>query len=102
MVGWLPGGSAGTSFCSGTEMSISLRAMRGLPFLRCWWSASGVLTLDLVLQHADLLDFELDGVAVFEKLAELQPAAVADGAGADEFARHQGLVPGDVFNDFLE
>src|SRR5262249_39371990 len=27
MVGWLPGGSAGTSFCSGTEMSISFRAM---------------------------------------------------------------------------
>src|SRR5882757_9503388 len=27
MVGWFPGGSAGTSFCSGTEISISLRAM---------------------------------------------------------------------------
>src|SRR5271169_4959102 len=27
MVGWLPGGSAGTSFCSGTEMSISFRAI---------------------------------------------------------------------------
>src|ERR1700752_879580 len=32
MVGWLPGGSAGTSFCKGTEMSISLRAMAPLPF----------------------------------------------------------------------
>jgi hypothetical protein len=27
IVGWLPGGSAGTSFCKGTEMSISRRAM---------------------------------------------------------------------------
>jgi hypothetical protein len=27
MVGCPPGGSAGTSFCSGTDMSISLRAM---------------------------------------------------------------------------
>jgi hypothetical protein len=27
MTGWMPGGSAGTSFCSGTEISISFRAM---------------------------------------------------------------------------
>jgi hypothetical protein len=27
MVGWLPGGSAGTSFCSGTEISISRLAI---------------------------------------------------------------------------
>src|SRR3954447_12494998 len=27
MVGWPPGGSAGTSFCSGAEMSISFRGM---------------------------------------------------------------------------
>src|SRR5882724_9976515 len=27
MTGLMPGGSAGTSFCSGTEMSISVRAM---------------------------------------------------------------------------
>src|ERR1700724_2457088 len=33
MVGWLPGGSAGTSFCSGTEMSISFRAMVSSGFL---------------------------------------------------------------------
>jgi hypothetical protein len=30
MCGWLPGGSAGTSFSSDTEMSINLRAMRCL------------------------------------------------------------------------
>jgi hypothetical protein len=28
MVGWLPGGSAGTSFCSGTEISIKRLAIR--------------------------------------------------------------------------
>src|SRR5258705_12856184 len=33
MFGWPPGGSAGTSFCSGTEMSISWRAMADLPIL---------------------------------------------------------------------
>src|SRR5262249_34273520 len=31
MVGWLPGGSAGTSFCNGTEMSISFRAIAPAP-----------------------------------------------------------------------
>src|ERR1700755_3376502 len=32
MVGWLPGGSAGTSFCNGTEMSISFRAIAPAPY----------------------------------------------------------------------
>jgi hypothetical protein len=40
MTGWMPGGSAGTSFCSGTEMSISFRAMALPPlfsyFQRSW------------------------------------------------------------------
>src|SRR5215471_199033 len=33
MVGWLPGGAAGTSFCNGTEMSISFRAIAPAPLL---------------------------------------------------------------------
>src|SRR6516225_7672304 len=38
MVGWLPGGSAGTSFCNGTDMSISFRAIAFAP----WWLLSGL------------------------------------------------------------
>src|ERR1700704_544379 len=98
MVGWLPGGSAGTSFCSGTEMSISLRAMHSLHFpdggihRDARVLASNVLTLDLVFQNADILDLEFDQVTVFEILAELEPAAIAHRARADELAGHQGLV----------
>src|SRR5262245_20221124 len=58
-----------------------------------------ILPLDLVPQHADLLHLELDGIAVFEVAADLQPAAAADGARADELARHQRLVLGDMGDD---
>src|SRR4051812_29197235 len=96
MAGWPPGGSAGTSFCSGTEMSISLRAMASL------FAGSNVLAFDPVLQHADLLDVEFDRIAVFEIPAELKSAAIADRARADEFARHQGFVFGDMLDNLLE
>src|SRR3954454_2985834 len=122
MAGWPPGGSAGTSFCSGTEMSISLRAMAspscspgersdpGIPYANGPGGAAlaramqlrDVLPLDPVLQDADPLDFELDGVAVFEVPAELEATAIADGAGADELPRHQGFVFGDVLDNLLE
>src|ERR1700761_9218605 len=36
MVGLMPGGSAGTSFCSGTEMSTSFRAMAFLQYRSCF------------------------------------------------------------------
>src|SRR3954467_13532330 len=101
MVGCPPGGSAGTSFCSGTEMSISRRAMRSPRFCSPGYG-SHVLPLDLVLEHADFLDLELDLLAVLEIPAELEPAAVADRAGADELARHQRLVPGHMRDDLLE
>src|SRR3954449_4286405 len=85
MVGWPPGGSAGTSFCSGTEMSISRRGM-AVPLLARASAASNVLPLDPVLQHADLLDLELDRIAVLEIPAEFEPAAVADRARTDKLA----------------
>ena len=65
-------------------------------------AGSGLLPLDPVLQDADLFDFELDGVAMLEIPAEFEAAAIADGAGADEFAGHQGLVLGDMGDDLLE
>ena len=60
------------------------------------------MPLDPVLQDADLFDFELDAVAMFEIPAEFEAAAIADRAGTDEFAWHQGLVPGDMGDDLLE
>src|SRR6266536_1760977 len=104
MVGWLPGGSAGTSFCRGTEISINLRAMAFPRWCSSWAdvSGSGLLPLDPVLQSADLFDFEFDGIAVLEIPAELEAAAIADGAGSDEFAGHQGLVLADMRDDLLE
>src|SRR6187402_2965833 len=104
MVGCPPGGSAGTSFCRGTDISINLRAM-AFPRWCSFWadvSRSGLLPLDPVLQNPDLFDFELDRIAVFEIPAELEAAAIADGAGSDEFARHQRLVRGDMGDDLLE
>ena len=41
-------------------------------------------------------------IAVLEIPAELEAAAIADRAGADEFAGHQGLVPADMGDDLLE
>ena len=43
-----------------------------------------------------------DGIAVLEIPAELEAAAVADSAGSDEFAGHQGLVLADMGDDLLE
>ncbi len=45
---------------------------------------------------------EFDGIAVLEIPAEFEAAAIADGAGPDEFAGHQGLVLGDMGDDLLE
>src|SRR5439155_753551 len=64
--------------------------------------ASPVLALDPVFQDTDFLDFQFDGIAVFEKPAELKTAAIADSPGADEFARHQCLVLRDMRDDLLE
>src|SRR5919198_6692054 len=87
-------------------MSISLLVMalpRGLVFVGGRQaSASGVLPLDAVLQDTDLLDLELDRIAMLEKPSELEAAAIADRAGADEFAGHQRLVLADVGDDLLE
>src|SRR5437588_9392169 len=90
MVGWPPGGSAGTSFCRGTEMSINLRAMAFSSLCFCWGlSRLRVLPFNPVPQDTDFFDFKFDAVAMFEVPAELQSAAIADGARADELARHQ-------------
>src|SRR5438445_11335060 len=102
MVGWLPGGSAGTSFCSGTEISISLRAMVCPRCLFLFVESLSVLPHDPVLQDADFLDFELDRVAMFEEPAELESAAIAHRARTDEFTRHQRLVLRDMGDDLLE
>src|SRR6185436_19944424 len=104
IVGCPPGGSAGTSFCRGTEISINLRAM-AFPrwmFLVGDVAGSRLLPLDPVLQRADLFDFEFDGIAVLEIPAEFEAAAIADGAGSDELAGHQGLVLADMGDDLLE
>src|SRR5665213_424952 len=104
MVGCPPGGSAGTSFCRGTEMSINLRAMAFPHYLFFVTGLNGlcVLALDSVLQDADLLDFEFDRIAMFQIPANFKSATVADRAGPDEFAGHQGLVLGNMRDDFLE
>src|SRR5882672_640573 len=105
MVGCPPGGSAGTSFCSGTEMSISRLAMWVSSKFLLFASASrasGVLALDLVFQHPDFFDVKFDGIAVLKIPAEFKSAAVADGAGPYEFAGHQGFILGDVRDDLLE
>src|SRR5258706_9176926 len=105
IVGCPPGGSAGTSFCSGTEISISRLAIgvsSQVLFVLQTCRASGVLTLDLVFQNADFFDLKLDGVAMFKKPAELNSAAIADRARAYEFPGHQGFILGDVGDDLLE
>src|SRR5258707_8285439 len=42
--------------------------------------ASGVLALDLVFQHSDFFDVKFDSIAMLEKPAELNSAAIADRA----------------------
>ena len=63
-----------------------------------------VLTLphDLIPQHANFFDLQFDHVIMVEIPAQFETAAIADRAGADEFARHQRLVLADVFDDLLE
>ena len=58
-----------------------------------------LLPFDPVLQDTDLLDFEFNGVAMFEIPAEFQAAAVTDGAGSDKLAGHQDLVLADMGDD---
>src|SRR6185369_4170044 len=100
IVGCPPGGSAGTSFCRGTEISINLRAMAFPRWCSCLiiLRVGRLLPFDPVLQDTDLLDFEFNGVAMFEIPAEFQAAAITDGAGSNELAGHQSLVLGDVGN----
>jgi hypothetical protein len=43
-------------------------------------------------QSADPIDAQLDGVAAFEKAADLHSAAIADGPRAEELARMDRLV----------
>src|SRR5713101_9088196 len=106
IVGCPPGGSAGTSFCSGTEISISRLAISVFSKVFCCalstCRVSGVLALDLVFQDSDFFDVKLDGIAMFKKPAELNSAAVADRSGSDKFAGHQGFVLGHMRDDLLE
>src|SRR3981081_1678400 len=60
------------------------------------------LPFNPVFQHPDLLDFKLDRIAMFQIPADFQSAAIADRAGANEFAGHQCLVLGHVLDDLLE
>ena len=47
---------------------------------------------DAVAQHADAVDVQFDRVAAVEEAADLQPAAIADRAGAEHLAGVDGLV----------
>src|SRR3981081_1380864 len=82
MVGCPPGGSAGTSFCNGTEMSINRLAIIVPPKASVIFigAASDVLALDPVFQDSDLFDLEFDSIAVLKIPSKFEPAAVADGA----------------------
>src|SRR5689334_1777932 len=55
-----------------------------------------------IAQHAEAADFELDHVAGLEEACLLEPAAVPDGTGAEEFTCMQRLVGRDVRDDVLE
>src|ERR1700735_3559480 len=107
----MPGGSAGTSFCSGTEISIRRLAMAfphkfgciqsAFPALRIALGGSlsgslSVLALEFIFQDSDFLDFEFDAVTMFKIPAEFKSATIADGAGSDEFAGHPRFIFGDM------
>jgi hypothetical protein len=56
IVGWPPGGSAGTSFCSGTEISISRLAMGVSPEISVAFSRSLKPRARLILQDPENFD----------------------------------------------
>ena len=47
---------------------------------------------DAVAQHADAIDMQFDRVAAGEKAADFEPAAIADGARAENLAGVDRLV----------
>src|SRR5271166_6886985 len=100
ILGPCPGGSAATSFCSGTEMSIMRRAIMSSLEWSC--APGSALAQHRIAQHADAVDGKLDRVAALEKTPDLQPAAVADGARAEHFSRVNGLVLRGVGEKLLE
>src|SRR4051795_12317876 len=65
-------------------------------------SLPGFGLYDAVSQEADALDLELDHVAALQEGAQLEPAAAAHGARADEVAGKQRLGPRNVGNGLLE
>ena len=56
----------------------------------------------MLLQDANPIDGELDRVAALEKAPNLQPAAIADGAGAENLARVNRLVLRRIGENLLE
>ena len=77
-------------------------SLRSPGYAQRGYSGDSVLPFNLVLQHPDLLDLELDRIAVFQVPADFKSATIADRAGADEFAGHQGFVLGHMLDDLLE
>src|ERR1700761_3653555 len=69
MTGWMPGGSAGTSFCKGTEMSISFRAMAWSPLL-------SIFCL-LQIEHGNRTDRRGGALAPFHRQADEGEIALA-------------------------
>src|SRR5208283_3329115 len=95
-----PGGSAATSFCSGTDMSIRRRAIASSLGYR---HRRGLgLAQHPVAQDADPVDPKLDRIAALEKAPDLQPAAVANRAGAEHFSRVNRFVLRRIGENLLE
>src|SRR6185437_7041272 len=89
MTGWMPGGSAGTSFCSGTEMSISFRAMAASPLLsilHLWRLTS------LQVKHGDGPDRRSGSFAPFHRQADEGELPVAE----QRFQVAQAFDVGDI------
>ena len=92
--------SAATSFCKGTEISIRRRVID-----------SSLITIGALRPRPGAgpccaarrsVDVEFDRIAALEKAADLQPAAIADRAGTEEFARMDRLVLRGVGENLLE
>src|SRR6266852_5131975 len=78
IVGWPPGGSAGTSFCSGTEMSISRLAMGvslEISVVFCQRLKPRALSHDRALSDPENFDEKFDCIAVLKMPAEFKSAA---------------------------